>query len=152
MGNKMTRDELLASCCSKSEYRPNLQRPFLQGGYVIATDAHSILALPKEDEDTINYIPLAAPDVTPYLNAYDETEKRGWTMPNKKRWDLIDAYREQIDKLIEEAGGDSLNDLFWSVARYGSSYAWLYLGGTGTLLTNILYRTYSVRPLAYFKS
>ena len=87
-----------------------------------------------------------------WQEAVDETEKRGWTMPNKKQWDLVDAYREQIDKLIEEAGGDSLNDWFWSVARCDSNRAWLYLGYNGSLNTNYLYYTYSVRPLAYFKS
>ena len=87
-----------------------------------------------------------------WQEAVDETEKRGWTMPNKKQWDLVDAYREQIDKLIEEAGGDSLNDWFWSVARYCSVYAWLYYGYYGRLDNGNLYYTCSVRPLAYFKS
>lgn len=86
-----------------------------------------------------------------WQEAVDETEKRGWTMPNKKQWDLVDAYRDQIDKLIEEAGGDSLNDLFWSVARYYSDGAWFYYGFNGKLDGNYLSRTYSVRPLAYFK-
>ena len=86
-----------------------------------------------------------------WQEAVDETEKRGWTMPNKKQWDLIDAYREQIDKLIEEADGDSLNDLFWSVARYGSNRAWLYGGYYGSLDYGNLYGAYSVRPLAYFQ-
>jgi len=87
-----------------------------------------------------------------WQEAVDETEKRGWTMPNKKQWDLVDAYREQIDKLIEEAGGDSLNDWFWSVARYSSISAWFYYGTHGILGYNYLSNTYSVRPLAYFKS
>ncbi len=86
-----------------------------------------------------------------WQEAVDETEKRGWTMPNKKQWDLVDAYREQIDKLIEEADGDSLNDWFWSVARYNSLYAWLYVGDSGTLDYCSLYNACSVRPLAYFK-
>ena len=84
-----------------------------------------------------------------WQEAVDETEKRGWTMPNKKQWDLVDAYREQIDKLIEKADGDSLNDWFWSVARYGSYYAWLYHGNLGMLHYHYLYFAYSVRPLAY---
>jgi len=87
-----------------------------------------------------------------WQEAVDETEKRGWTMPNKKQWDLVDAYREQIDKLIEEAGGDSLNDWFWSVARFYSNHAWLYGGYYGELGNDYLSYTYSVRPLAYFKS
>lgn len=86
-----------------------------------------------------------------WQEAVDETEMQGWTMPNKKQWDLIDAYREQIDKLIEEADGDSLNGWFWSVARYNSNTAWLYDGDSGTLDDYYLYSAYSVRPLAYFK-
>lgn len=87
-----------------------------------------------------------------WQEAVDETEKRGWTMPNKKQWDLVDAYREQIDKLIEEADGDSLNDWFWSVARYGSDSAWFYYGNNGNLSSDNLYYAFSVRPLAYFIS
>lgn len=87
-----------------------------------------------------------------WQEAVDETEKRGWTMPNKKQWDLVDAYRDQIDKLIEEAGGDSLDDLFWSVARYGSYGAWFYYGRNGHLLSDFLFYACSVRPLAYFIS
>ena len=87
-----------------------------------------------------------------WQEAVDETEKRGWTMPNKKQWDLVDAYRDQIDKLIEEAGGDSLDDLFWAVARYGSDNAWFYCGTDGILLTYYLSHACSVRPLAYFIS
>ena len=86
-----------------------------------------------------------------WQEAVDETEKRGWTMPNKKQWDLVDAYRDQIDKLIEEAGGDSLNDLFWSVARYRSDSAWLSLGNLGKLDGHYLSNGFTVRPLAYFK-
>ena len=87
-----------------------------------------------------------------WQEAVDETEKRGWTMPNKKQWDLVDAYRDQIDKLIEEADGDSLDDWFWSVARSNSLYAWLYYGYYGHLRNGNLYNACSVRPLAYFKS
>lgn len=86
-----------------------------------------------------------------WQEAVDETEKRGWTMPNKKQWDLVDAYRDQIDKLIEEAGGDSLDGWFWSVARSYTNYAWFYYGYYGTLDDSGLYNTCSVRPLAYFK-
>ena len=42
-----------------------------------------------------------------WQEAVDETEKRGWTMPNKKQWDLVDAYRDQIDKLIEVPGSST---------------------------------------------
>jgi len=86
-----------------------------------------------------------------WQEAIDEAEKHGYTLPNKKQWDLIDAYREQIDKLIEEADGDSLADCFWSVARYTSDGAWLYYGDNGGLSDVGLYYTCSVRPLAYFK-
>lgn len=86
-----------------------------------------------------------------WQEAVDETEKHGWTMPDKKQWDLIDAYRKQIDKLIEKADGDSLDGLFWSVARSTSVTAWFYYGISGRLNGNYLSDTSSVRPLAYFK-
>ena len=84
-----------------------------------------------------------------WQEAVDETAKHGWTMPNKKQWYFVDAYREQIDKLINEAGGDDLNDWFLSVARYDSDLAWLYYGYYGMLDINSLYYGFTVRPLAY---
>lgn len=69
MNSKLTPEELLFSFCSQSEYHTNLCRPFLQGDYVIATDARVILALPKDDCDTSNLIHLDKPDVSQYLNA-----------------------------------------------------------------------------------
>lgn len=108
------------------------------------------------DEDfmlcTKNLVGEDGKKVFQWQEAVDETDKRGWTMPNKKQWDLIDAYRDQIDKLIKEASGDSLNDLFWSVAWFSSTSAWLYNGDYGNLDNNRLNSTFLVRPLAFFKS
>lgn len=58
-------------------------------------------------------------------------EDSGYTLPTKEEWDIIDAYRDEIDKIIEDNGGDPLDGLYWSVAQYYANYAWLYYSTNG---------------------
>jgi len=106
----MTPEDLLRSCCSKSEYRPNLQRPFLQGDYVIATDAHAILAIPKEECDASNLAPLDKPDVIPYLNAEcAEFMELDFEHLNAEYKRLVNEYGK-LDFKCKECGGDGKVD------------------------------------------
>lgn len=95
------------------------------------------------DEDKIKFT---------YQEALDATKKYGWTIPSKEEWDLVDAYREEIDKIIKEAGGEELkNCWYWSrtVAQCYSNRAWFYTGYIGALYISIKSYTSSVRALAY---
>lgn len=110
MGNKMTPEDLLRSCCSKSEYRPNLQRPFLQGDYVIATDAHAILAIPKEECDTSNLATLDKPDIVPYLKEEcTEFMELDFKRLNAEYERLVNEYGK-LDFKCKECDGDGKVD------------------------------------------
>lgn len=87
-----------------------------------------------------------------WQEAMDAMDEVGLTMPNFKQWSLVMAYKDEINRQMKEAGGESLTGDYWSVARYGSYIAWFYYGYYGTLYNYYLYGAYSVRPLAYFKS
>ena len=87
-----------------------------------------------------------------WKEAMDAVDEVGLTMPDFKQWSLVMAYKDEINRQMKEAGGEPLTGDYWSVARYGSYYAWFYHGNLGTLHNYYLYCAYSVRPLAFFKS
>ena len=87
-----------------------------------------------------------------YQEAFDATKKYGWTTPSKEEWDLVDAYRDEVDAIMKEAGGKVLGDRwYWSrtVAQYYSNGAWLYHGYGGRLDDYSKCDTISVRALDY---
>lgn len=87
-----------------------------------------------------------------YQEALDATKKYGWTTPSKEEWDLVDAYRDEVDAIMKEAGGKVLEDhWYWSrtVAQCHSTNAWFYYGGSGILYYDYKSNTCSVRALAY---
>lgn len=87
-----------------------------------------------------------------YQEALDATKKYGWTTPSKEEWDLVDAYRDEVDVIMKESGGKVLGDhWYWSrtVVQSLSNRAWLYYGDYGMLTYNYKSNTYSVRALDY---
>ena len=76
-------------------------------------------------------------------------EDIGYTLPSKKEWDIIDAYRDEIDKILEDYEGDELKGCYWSVSQSGSSGAWFYYAYGGRLISVSKYRTSHGRSLAY---
>ena len=76
-------------------------------------------------------------------------EDIGYTLPSKKEWDIIDAYRDEIDKILEDYEGDELKGCYWSVSQYISTTAWLYYANAGSVYDDFEYLTYHGRSLAY---
>lgn len=87
-----------------------------------------------------------------WQEAMDAVDEVGLTMPNFKQWSLVMAYKDEINRQMKEAGGEPLTGDYWSVARFYTNHAWLYSGYYGNLNGGYLCNSYSVRPLAYFKS
>lgn len=75
-------------------------------------------------------------------------KEKGLTTFNYKQAHIIAAYKDEIDKLLEEVGGEPMNDhCFWSVSEYSSDFAWCYYGITGTVGSHNKNGSFSVRPL-----
>lgn len=75
-------------------------------------------------------------------------KKKGLTTFNYKQAHIIAAYKDEVDKLLEEVGGEPMNDhCFWSVSEYGSDVAWYYSGYHGYVDGNLKNHSFSVRPL-----
>ena len=75
-------------------------------------------------------------------------KEKGLTTFNYKQAHIIAAYKDEVDKLLEEVNGEPMNDhCFWSVSEYYSINAWYYGGNYGTVYADIKDYSYSVRPL-----
>ena len=83
--------------------------------------------------------------------AMQYAESHGQELPSKKQWMLVDLFREDIDKIIEDNGGDPLERWYWSksVSQYYSNLAWFYYGYAGTLNNCSKYNSYGGRSLVY---
>ena len=64
---------------------------------------------------------------------------------------LTMAYRDEIDKVLEDNGGDSLDNLYWTCAELSAYYSFLYIGYDGILGNDDKRYTYSVRPIKNLK-
>lgn len=68
-------EKALQACCSDDFYRPALEKPFKQDGYLIATDAHILMAVHPEDASKFDY-----PDYAD--NETRSKEKGGYRVPD----------------------------------------------------------------------
>ena len=77
-------------------------------------------------------------------------KKYGDVMPSKHWALLICAYLDDINLLLEENGGESLDGWYWtgSVSEYYADSAWLFHGHYGCINTNYEYYTHGVRPVS----
>lgn len=65
---------------------------------------------------------------------------------SKKQAYLIAAYKEEINKLLEEIGGDPLASGYWSSTEGSSGNAWYVYFGSGYVIADSKYNSYVVRP------
>ena len=75
-------------------------------------------------------------------------------MLTKQQWLIVAAYEEQINRLLEQVGGDLLREdkNYWSSSvKCYSGNAWTYNGGNGTLYSGYSkYNSFTVRPTLAF--
>ena len=64
---------------------------------------------------------------------------------------LTMAYRKEIDKVLEDNGGDSLDNWYWTCAEYSAFYSFAYYGSHDKVDSNRKNNTYSVRAIKNLK-
>lgn len=75
---------------------------------------------------------------------------------NLSTWDyrqicLTMAYSDEIDEMLEENGGDSLDNVYWTSAEYWDNYSFVYNSYAGRLLDNRKKNTFSIRAIKNLK-
>lgn len=84
--------------------------------------------------------------------AMDRLKEIGKQTFSKKQGYLIAAYKEEINKLLEEIGGDTLASYYWSSTESSSSIAWFVNFGSGNVGKLSKSNCNVVRPCKEFKS
>lgn len=59
----------------------------------------------------------------------------GVALPTKEMWSLVGAFLPEINAVIEQLGGDILDDWYWSASEYVSNGAWIFIANVGSLGT-----------------
>ena len=55
-------------------------------------------------------------------------------LTSKNRWELIQAFRPEVDQIIEDLGGEPLEDYLWAGDEYFGRNAWYFSATSGTLV------------------
>lgn len=82
-----------------------------------------------------------------WQEAMDTLKANGLDTWNYRQICLTMAYREEVDKVLKDNGGDSLDNWYWTCAEYSDNESFIYIGNHGILDDNIKTNTFSVRPI-----
>ena len=88
----------------------------------------------------------------PWQEAMDALKTDGLDTFNYRQICLTMAYCDEIDKVLEDNSGDSLNNWYWTCAEFSANNSLTYNGDYGTLYINDNYRTCSVRAIKNLKN
>ena len=87
----------------------------------------------------------------PWQVAMDALKAEGLDTWNYRQICLTMAYRDEIDKVLADNGGDSLDNCFWTWAEFLAGYSFGY-NGSYCILYNVSKReTCRVRPIKNLK-
>ena len=87
----------------------------------------------------------------PWKDAMESFKSDGLSTWNYCQICLTMAYRKEIDKMLEDNGGDSLDNWYWTYAEVSAYGSFIYGGYDGILGNDDKANPYSVRPIKNLK-
>ena len=87
----------------------------------------------------------------PWQEAMIALKTGGLDTWNYRQICLTMAYCDEIDEVLEDNGGDSLDNWYWTCAECSAYYSFTYYGSHSKLDSNGKKHTYSVRPIKNLK-
>ena len=87
----------------------------------------------------------------PWKEAMDALKADNLSTWNYRQICLIMAYRKEVDKVLVDNGGDSLDNWYWACAECSAYSSFIYGGYDGILGNDIKDNPYSVRPIKNLK-
>ena len=87
----------------------------------------------------------------PWQEAMDNLKADNLATWNYRQICLTMAQRKDVDKVLVDNGGDSLDNWYWTCAEFSAYRSFVYGGGTGGLYHYRKHFTFSVRPIKNLK-
>lgn len=78
--------------------------------------------------------------------------KNDMELPAKNKWEFIQAFRPEVDKVLEDLGGDPLEGYLWTGDEYHGNFAWGFCATPGSLDYGSKMTSNGVRGSRRFKS
>ena len=83
----------------------------------------------------------------PWQEAMDNLKADNLATWNYRQICLTMAYRKEVDKVLVDNGGDSLDNWYWTCAECSAHFSFLSNGNSGKLAHYFNTTTFSVRPV-----
>ena len=87
----------------------------------------------------------------PWQVAMDVLKAEGLATWNYRQICLTMAYRKEVDKVLVDNGGDSLDNMYWTSAEYSAYNSFIYGGYDDILDYDDKNLPYGVRPIKNLK-
>ena len=87
----------------------------------------------------------------PWQEAMDNLKADNLATWNYRQICLTMAYRKEVDKVLVDNGGDSLDNWYWTCAECSACSSFIYYATYGRLSYNVKAHTFSVRPIKNLK-
>ena len=99
----------------------------------------------------IKISPYDAPGRMDWYHAMDWAKKRGMRLFSQEEGMLMYAFRDQINEILKQVGGDPLrNDWYHTATEYNTSRAWVVNFSSGFVGSNLKYNEGYVRAVAAY--
>lgn len=133
-------------------YNDGMNEGLKLGGGITLADVSPELH-PRYIEGKGIYVPII--DIV--LNMKDEPKEMTWDEAkdlslSKQQWFIILYFRDEINALLKEHGGQELEGWYWTSTQYSQNYAWNVYSGSPYCYTNFntKYYSFSVRAFSAY--
>lgn len=159
----MTKEEILKECgfdLSKAK----ATHAWLNEGNERPTTTVNEVVTAYTDENGKSWVHLCAGKFDFLLDTKNLSDDETWgdanklcaendmELPAKNKWEFIQAFRPEVDKVLEDLGGDPLEGYLWTGGEYIGSNAWVYSATNGILFNYYEMCSHGVRGYRRFKS
>jgi len=159
----MTKEQILEKCGYDLDRAKATHAWLNEGNEQPATTVNEVVTA-YTDENGKSWVRLCAGKFDFLLDTKNLSDDETWDdanklcaendmeLPAKNRWELIQAFRPEVDKILEDLGGDPLEGYLWAGDEYGCNNAWGFFAAFGLLDNGSKVGTGGVRGSRRFKS
>lgn len=158
----MTKEQILRECGFDLSKAKATHAWLNEGNDQPATTVNEVVTA-YTDENGKSWVHLCAGRFDFLLDIKNLSDSETWDDANKlcaendmeltakNRWELIQAFRPEVDQIIEDLGGEPLEDSLWAGDEYLGNIAWNFGATYGSLRVYNKLVTYGVRGSRAFK-